>query len=189
MTRRIYLDGVPINPDLRAKDMKATEKQVRYLLHLLAKSGYSTTWMNARFKSLGASMRERSGRVDEWLRSLSIAQASALIDHEPTCKTLPRGCRLPSHRREAFCFPVNPQSYHFSQASRTKFVSFSIPNLYSNAHTDRVNANNPQPDDANPYPSPLIARRPGAPGILPNHQAAHAQTQLPRTHRLDGVIL
>jgi hypothetical protein len=58
----------------------ATEKQVRYLLYLLKQNGYSTTWMNRNFKELGASMRERSGRVENWLRNLDVATASELID-------------------------------------------------------------------------------------------------------------
>ena len=58
----------------------ATEKQVRYLLFLLKENGYSTTWMNSQFKALGATMRERSGKVEDWLRFLDIATASSLID-------------------------------------------------------------------------------------------------------------
>lgn len=38
-----------------------SEKQVRYALHLLDKAGYSTRFMDARFKNLGATMRQRSG--------------------------------------------------------------------------------------------------------------------------------
>lgn len=60
--------------------MKATEKQVRYLLVLLGRAGYSTRFMDGSFRRLGASMRERSGRVEDWLRGLTIAEASALID-------------------------------------------------------------------------------------------------------------
>ncbi len=58
----------------------ASDKQVRYLMHLLSKAGYSTRYMDARFKSLGATMKERSGSVEDWLRSRSSADASALID-------------------------------------------------------------------------------------------------------------
>lgn len=58
----------------------ATEKQVRYAMVLLAKAGYSTRWMDGSFRRLGASMRQRQGRVEDWLRSLTIAEASALID-------------------------------------------------------------------------------------------------------------
>ena len=58
----------------------ATEKQVRYALFLLSKQGYSTRWMNAQFKKLGATMRERSGTVEDWLRKMNVAECSALID-------------------------------------------------------------------------------------------------------------
>jgi hypothetical protein len=60
--------------------MKATEKQVRYALVLLAKAGYSTQFMNASFKELGASMRERSGSVSDWLAGMKIGEISKLID-------------------------------------------------------------------------------------------------------------
>jgi len=58
----------------------ATEKQVRYLLYLLKENGYSTRYMNRHYKELGASMRERSGTVENWLRKLDVATASELID-------------------------------------------------------------------------------------------------------------
>ena len=64
---------------MKVNSKMATEKQVRYLLFLLKKNGYSTKWMNREFKALGASMRERSGTVEHWLRSLDIATASELI--------------------------------------------------------------------------------------------------------------
>lgn len=60
--------------------MHATEKQVRFALFLLSKKGYSTRFMNARFKELGASMRERSGPVEDWLKGMNAAQISRLID-------------------------------------------------------------------------------------------------------------
>ena len=60
--------------------MKATEKQVSYLLHLLAKAGYSVRFMDAKFKELGAGMRERSGTVENWLRGKNTAEASQLIE-------------------------------------------------------------------------------------------------------------
>lgn len=47
--------------------MKASDKQIRYALILLGKAGYSTNYMDARFKDFGASMRERSGKVEDWL--------------------------------------------------------------------------------------------------------------------------
>lgn len=61
--------------------MAATEKQIDYALHLLSKAGYSTTWMNSSFKDLGAGMRERSGRVRDWLAKMEKAEISKLIDH------------------------------------------------------------------------------------------------------------
>ena len=60
--------------------MKITDKQADYLLFLLQKNGYSTKWMNAEYKKLGASMRERSGAVQDWIASLDVARASELID-------------------------------------------------------------------------------------------------------------
>lgn len=59
---------------------RPTEKQQRYLLFLLDKAGYSTRYMNAEFKSLGATMRERSGMVTNWVAGLNLAEASAVID-------------------------------------------------------------------------------------------------------------
>ncbi|HOC17136.1 MAG TPA: hypothetical protein PKK95_02655 [Vicinamibacterales bacterium] len=58
----------------------ATPKQVSYLMVLLARAGYDTRWMSSRYRELGASMRERSGSVSVWLSSLTIGEASALID-------------------------------------------------------------------------------------------------------------
>jgi predicted Zn-dependent protease len=58
----------------------ATEKQVRYALVLLDKCGYSTEYMDAAFKRLGAKMNERRGRVREWLESMEHPRISALID-------------------------------------------------------------------------------------------------------------
>jgi len=59
--------------------MKATTKQVNYALHLLGERGYSTRYMDASFKALGASMRQRSGKVADWLGSMDRAEISALI--------------------------------------------------------------------------------------------------------------
>jgi hypothetical protein len=58
----------------------ASPKQVNYILRLLADNGYSTRFMDSRFKALGATMRERSGRVEDWVRSRNSAEASELID-------------------------------------------------------------------------------------------------------------
>lgn len=58
---------------------RATEKQVRFALHLLSKAGYSTRYMDAKFKGL-ATMRERSGTVENWLAHMNVAEISSLID-------------------------------------------------------------------------------------------------------------
>ena len=58
---------------------KATEKQVSYALALLNKAGYSTRYMDSRFKRLGATMRERSGLVEDWLAGMNRARISNLI--------------------------------------------------------------------------------------------------------------
>lgn len=60
--------------------MQATDKQINYLLRLLGERGYSTRYMDSRYKQLGATMRERSGTVENWLRGKSSAEASQLID-------------------------------------------------------------------------------------------------------------
>ena len=59
---------------------KASDKQVRYLLQLLEEAGYGIQYMEARYNNLGASMRERSGSVEGWLKARSVGQASRLID-------------------------------------------------------------------------------------------------------------
>lgn len=58
----------------------ATEKQVSYALSLLGKAGYSTKWMDARYKDFGATMRERSGKVEGWLAGLTKSEISKIID-------------------------------------------------------------------------------------------------------------
>lgn len=60
--------------------MATSEKQARYIMFLLAKNGYSTRFMDSSFKRLGATMRERSGTVEGWVRNLGMARASSLID-------------------------------------------------------------------------------------------------------------
>ncbi|HEX8810326.1 MAG TPA: hypothetical protein VF760_15165 [Xanthobacteraceae bacterium] len=60
--------------------MPATDKQVRYALYLLGKAGYNTRYMDSRFKELGATMRERSGSVESWLRGRTLPEMSNLID-------------------------------------------------------------------------------------------------------------
>jgi hypothetical protein len=64
----------------KKQQMSATQKQISYLLSLLAKAGYSTRFMDSRYKALGATMRERSGTVEGWLKGKTAAEASALID-------------------------------------------------------------------------------------------------------------
>lgn len=58
----------------------ATKKQVNYALHLLAEAGYGARYMNASFKALGASMRQRSGTVQAWLEGMSVGEIGRLID-------------------------------------------------------------------------------------------------------------
>lgn len=57
-----------------------TEKQTRYVMFLLKQNGYSTRFMDSRFKALGATMRERSGSVESWVRGLDVGRASELIN-------------------------------------------------------------------------------------------------------------
>lgn len=59
---------------------KATEKQVGYAMYLLGKTKYGNRNMHSSFKDLGASMRERTGSVKQWLQNLSMADISKLID-------------------------------------------------------------------------------------------------------------
>jgi len=58
----------------------ATEKQVSYALALMRRAGFRVDWMSSEHKALGASMRERSGRVVDWLASMDRQRISALID-------------------------------------------------------------------------------------------------------------
>ena len=58
---------------------KATTKQVRFALRLLQEKGFSTRWMNGSFSVLGATMRERQGKVSDWLESLNVAECSTVI--------------------------------------------------------------------------------------------------------------
>lgn len=60
--------------------MGPTDKQVNYILMLLSKAGYSTRFMDSEFKSMGVGMVRRSGSVEAWIRSLNVAEVSALID-------------------------------------------------------------------------------------------------------------
>lgn len=58
----------------------ATPKQVAYAMSLLRKAGRRTDWMDRTFKDLGAGMRARSGRVEDWIANMSRGEASTLID-------------------------------------------------------------------------------------------------------------
>ncbi|HLR83393.1 MAG TPA: hypothetical protein VK059_00505 [Nocardioidaceae bacterium] len=57
-----------------------TTKQVNYALALLDKAGYDTRLMNCTFKKLGATMRQRSGSVENWLNNMTRREVSSLID-------------------------------------------------------------------------------------------------------------
>ena len=58
----------------------ATKRQIGYAVMLLRQAGYSNRSMeNAAFLELGATMREQSGTVEDWLNSMSAANASRLI--------------------------------------------------------------------------------------------------------------
>jgi hypothetical protein len=62
------------------RSTQATDKQVSYALSLIGKAGYSTRYMDASFKTLGATMRERTGTVESWLRNMPRHEISQLID-------------------------------------------------------------------------------------------------------------
>lgn len=57
----------------------ATSKQIAYALSLLDDNGFSTRFMDKSFSKLGATMRERSGRVEGWLSGMSRSDISRLI--------------------------------------------------------------------------------------------------------------
>jgi hypothetical protein len=57
-----------------------TDKQIAYVLSLLARAGYDTRHMGRGHKELGATMSERSGTVEDWLRGCSRQEISELID-------------------------------------------------------------------------------------------------------------
>jgi len=67
----------------------ATNRQIGYAVLLLRQAGYPIELMDsAAFVELGATMRERSGTVEKWLKGMSAAKASRLI------KRLKWECRL-----------------------------------------------------------------------------------------------
>ena len=49
-------------------------------MYLLYKCGYSPYYMDSTFKDLGVTSAERSGRVEDWVAKLNIAEASRVID-------------------------------------------------------------------------------------------------------------
>jgi hypothetical protein len=58
----------------------ATNRQIGYAVLLRRQAGYSIERMDsAPFVELGATMRERSGTVENWLKGMSAAKASSLI--------------------------------------------------------------------------------------------------------------
>jgi hypothetical protein len=70
----------------------ATKGQVGYARMLLHEAGYSIRRMDsAAFTELGATMRERNGTVENWLKGKSVIQASRLIQR------LKWECRLNRH--------------------------------------------------------------------------------------------
>ena len=67
----------------------ATNGQLAYVILLLRQAGYSVERMdNTAFAELGATVRERTLTVEEWLKGMSAAKASRLI------KRLKWECRL-----------------------------------------------------------------------------------------------
>lgn len=57
----------------------ATDKQIKYAIHLLDKAGYPTRYMDSSFKAIGAKMADRCGSVDNWLRGMNEPEISKLI--------------------------------------------------------------------------------------------------------------
>ena len=64
MAQKIYPIG-NIDSQLKGDNTMPTPKQINYALSLLSKNGYSIKYMNSEFKNLGATVRERSGTVEE----------------------------------------------------------------------------------------------------------------------------
>lgn len=60
--------------------IKATDKQIAYALSLLRRAGYNDRYMDRHFSELGATMRERSGLVSDWLAQMTRSEISSLID-------------------------------------------------------------------------------------------------------------
>lgn len=64
--------------------MKPTEKQIEYALTLLGRAGFSIRFMDRTFAELGAGMRERSGRVRDWVAGKDRDEVSRLIERLQT---------------------------------------------------------------------------------------------------------
>ena len=60
--------------------MKATDKQIKFILYLADRKGLNTTWMNAGWKKVGVPLSARNGRVVDFLANLNVSEASNLID-------------------------------------------------------------------------------------------------------------
>lgn len=69
-----------VGSDTERINMEATDKQRRYALFLIGKAGFNTVYMDSKFKDLGATMHQRSGRVSDWIGGMNSAQCSELID-------------------------------------------------------------------------------------------------------------
>lgn len=65
----------------------ATTKQINFIMSLLRQNGFRTDWMDKSFKNLGAGMRQRSGRVEDWVANMSRSEASNLIDTLKSART------------------------------------------------------------------------------------------------------
>lgn len=89
-------------------------KQVAFALRLLGEAGYSTRYMDGRFKELGATMRQRSGSVSGWLEAMTRAEMSELIDRlqadaRASAKaSAPEGPSVDDAPRKSRRYPTDP---------------------------------------------------------------------------------
>lgn len=60
--------------------MQATDKQIGYIMFLARKQGLSTRYIDSTWKRAGLSMRERSGKVIDFLSGLDKLRASEIIE-------------------------------------------------------------------------------------------------------------
>ena len=58
---------------------QATDKQVKFALHLLDQHGYSTKSINSRHAKLDATARTYAGTVEDWLTDMDRSRISSLI--------------------------------------------------------------------------------------------------------------